>query len=121
MLSCIEACKLQRCRWWKIDLALSTTHYHLLRYRPSVEQLAAVPQSVVDSLVQHYVCMISMYSAEDVLSSATLFQQWSYMQTSPDLMNEHVTGNADQPAYSSAIHPAKPEAVSNACLLCAAV
>jgi len=29
-------------------------------------------EKVVGSLAQHYVCMISMYSAEDVLSSATL-------------------------------------------------
>jgi hypothetical protein len=47
----------------------------MLRYRPSIEQLAAVhPQGVVDSLAQYYVCMMRMYSAEDVLSSATLFQ-----------------------------------------------
>ncbi len=47
--------------------------------------------------------------------------QWSYMQTSPDLVSEHATGNADQPAYRSAVPAAKPEAVSNACLLCDAV
>ena len=66
---------LQRCLWWKIDVALSTTHYCLLRYRLSVEQLAAVhPQGVVHSLAEHYVCMMSTYSIEDVLSSAILSQ-----------------------------------------------
>ena len=47
--------------------------------------------------------------------------QWSHMQTGADLMIEHATGNAAQPAYPSTVHAAEPEAISHACRLCAAV
>ncbi len=47
--------------------------------------------------------------------------QGLFMLSSPDLLCEHATGNADQPVDSHVVHAAKPEAVSDACLLCAAV
>ncbi len=58
-----------------------------------------------------------MYSAQQ----HCLTMRWLYTQSSPDLVSQHATGYADQPAYSRAVRPAKPEAISDACLLCAAV